>query len=253
VAAAFEFSRRDRQQAGTLLAGGLAFRFFLWLLPAILSVVGLLGLIQAIWGIDVRTAASNAGLSGPAAGVVADAVRQGGKAWWVTLPLAIWLLLWFGAGAARAMRLASAVAWRTPLGHAPRFLRAAGAFTGIAGGMILASVPAKPLYGGGPATDVLAWILTLLVQTGLAFWGLVVLPRPSDATRRDLLPGIVVFMVGLGVLRIAGGVYFAHELHSRSSLYGSLGIASVFLVWLYLFGRVTVAGLMLNGILARRS
>src|SRR4051794_9761320 len=46
VAAALEAGDLDRRRAGSLLAGGIAFRLFLWLLPASLFVAALAGLVR---------------------------------------------------------------------------------------------------------------------------------------------------------------------------------------------------------------
>jgi uncharacterized BrkB/YihY/UPF0761 family membrane protein len=252
VAAAYELGHRDRQAAGALLAGGLAFRFFLWLLPLTLAILSVLGMLRTIAGKEAAETAEDAGLSHAAAKAIADGVSQTGKAWWVLFPISLWLLLWAAAAAARACRLVSAVAWRVPPGRRPNMLHAAGAFTGVMGGMILVSLVARPLFAGSAGTDILAWLLTLAAQGALIFWGVTTLPRPAGIGVRDLIPGTLLFVAGLAVLRIVGGVYFARELDKVASLYGSLGLSVVFLTWLYLYGRITVAGLMLNGVLVRQ-
>src|SRR3954447_7179098 len=50
VDAALEAGDLDRRRAGSLLAGGIAFRIFLWLLPAALFVAALSGLIRPTGG-----------------------------------------------------------------------------------------------------------------------------------------------------------------------------------------------------------
>jgi uncharacterized BrkB/YihY/UPF0761 family membrane protein len=252
VAAAFTLSERDRQQAGALLAGGLAFRFFLWLLPLALTAVCIVTAVRDIGDVEPAEAAKTGGLSSAAAAAIADAVKQAGKSWWLLLPVALWLLAWAAAAAARAMWLVSAVSWRVSPGKRLPTLRAAGAFTGIVLGMMLCSLLARPLFSGSALTDVLAWLLTLAAQAAIAFYGLTKLPRPPDITPRDLVPGVLLFVVGLAGLRVIGGWYFAREIGKVADLYGSLGLSVVFLTWLYLFGRFIVAGLMLNGVVARQ-
>ena len=48
VRLAYQTYERDRRQAGALLAGGIAYRLFLWLLPTALFVVGVVGLLATI-------------------------------------------------------------------------------------------------------------------------------------------------------------------------------------------------------------
>lgn len=252
VAAAFTLSQRDRQQAGSLLAGGLAFRFFLWLLPLALVIVCTLGAARDFAHVDPVEAAQTGGVSAAVAASISDAVKGAGRAWWVLLPLALWLLFWAASTAARSMRLVSAVAWRVSPGKKPPMVRAVLGFTGVIVGMIACSLVTRPLFAGAAVTDVLAWLLGLGGQAALAFWGLTTLPRPPEVRPIDLLPGALLFVVGLAGLRIAGGWYFAHEIGKVSNLYGSLGLSVVFLTWLYLFGRFIVGGLMLNGVVYRQ-
>jgi uncharacterized BrkB/YihY/UPF0761 family membrane protein len=47
-------------------------------------------------------------------------------------------------------------------------------------------------------------------------------------------------------MRVATSVYFAGRLERVSDLYGAIGLATVFMVWLYLVGRLVVAGTALN-------
>jgi hypothetical protein len=49
VDAALEAGEIDRRRAGSLLAGGIAFCVFLWLLPAALFAAGVTGLFRFTW------------------------------------------------------------------------------------------------------------------------------------------------------------------------------------------------------------
>src|SRR4051812_49851470 len=50
VDAALEAGDLDRRRAGSLLAGGIAFRIFLWLLPAALFAAAVVGLVRPTGG-----------------------------------------------------------------------------------------------------------------------------------------------------------------------------------------------------------
>src|SRR6478736_9741332 len=65
--------REDRDTGGALLAGALAFRLFLWLLPAGLVVVAVLGFSSAE---QVRSDLTGAGLGGFMASTIAQATAQ---------------------------------------------------------------------------------------------------------------------------------------------------------------------------------
>jgi uncharacterized BrkB/YihY/UPF0761 family membrane protein len=252
VAAAYEVGQADRQQAGALLAGGLAFRLFLWLLPLSLLFVAVVGLFHDLSGTDPADAAKAFGLGVAFAGTVAKGVEEAGRASIVLLILALYLLALASASAARSFRLVSAVAWRMPAGKRAAWLKSAGVFTGIT--LAIASVIplSRPLFSGALATDILAWVLMIAGQGAVAWYAMTLLPRPSEIRPVQLVPGAVLFTVGLAILRLVTTLYFAPHLGSVTDLYGSLGLSAVFLTWLYLLGRLAVAGLMLNAILARR-
>ena len=70
-----------------------------------------------------------------------------------------------------------------------------------------------------------------------------------------MLPGGVVVAIGVLVTRLITVVYFVGRLDRVDDLYGALGVASVFLAWLYIIARLWVAGASLNasGHIASRS
>src|SRR4051812_18986544 len=75
VDAALEAGDLDRRRAGSLLAGGIAFRIFLWLLPAALFAAALVGLVRPTGGASPARVAQSLGL----AASVASTVEQAGS------------------------------------------------------------------------------------------------------------------------------------------------------------------------------
>src|SRR5437588_462551 len=80
VDAALEAGDLDRRRAGSLLAGGIAFRVFLWLLPAALFTAGLLGLFQPSGSAQPEHVARKLGLGASVAAIVRQATKQSHKA-----------------------------------------------------------------------------------------------------------------------------------------------------------------------------
>jgi uncharacterized BrkB/YihY/UPF0761 family membrane protein len=60
------------------------------------------------------------------------------------------------------------------------------------------------------------------------------------------MPGAALLAVGLSLLRFVTSVYFVGRMERTGDLYGALGVAAVFMVWLFLIGRLVVAGITLN-------
>ena len=82
VTEAHSSTRRSRPASSTaagrarLLAGGIAFRVFLWLLPAALFVAALGGLVQPSGDASPERVAQDLGLAASVASTVAEATRQ---------------------------------------------------------------------------------------------------------------------------------------------------------------------------------
>jgi uncharacterized BrkB/YihY/UPF0761 family membrane protein len=139
-----------------------------------------------------------------------------------------------------------------PAGNRQSVVKSAGAFTGVAAGLIATQSLALSLFAGTGVMDVLACLLTLLMQGAVALLAVSHLPRPKQIKVVELLPGVALFVAGLGVLRLATGLYYAPHVGRITDLYGSLGLAAVLITWLYVLGRLAVARLTLNAVLARR-
>ena len=61
-----------------------------------------------------------------------------------------------------------------------------------------------------------------------------------------MLPGAVLFGVGVQLLHLVTVVWIAKSLESKSETYGALGAALTILLWAYLLGRLITAAASLN-------
>jgi uncharacterized BrkB/YihY/UPF0761 family membrane protein len=236
---------RDVRAAGGLLAGGLAFRLFLWLLPAALVAVSVLGVATRYSGESASEVARDAGLSVVVAATVANGVRASGAGGLWALAFGIVLLLWASAGAARALRVAASLLWQAR--PAPwRWMRAALVFMGLAMASISLQTLVGGLWAGGILTSLVARLLTTAAIIAIVWWALFLLPHDPRATWWWQGPGATLVGVGAQVLAVVTSVYFAGKLDRVDDLYGSLGIATVILAWLFLIARVAIWGIGLN-------
>jgi uncharacterized BrkB/YihY/UPF0761 family membrane protein len=243
---AYEAIERDRRQAGALLAGGIAYRLFLWLLPTALFLVGLVGLIADLSSRSPERVAADAGLGAALAVTVAQAVEQSGRGAIYILLLGGVLMLWAGRSAVKALRLTSAVAWRLRPPPLTRALIASLTFTGISVGLLLLSGLLPLLHRGPLVADIFVEALTLAGVIAVAVWVQSSLPHPEGMQWTAFLPGAVLLGVGASLLRIVTEVYLAGRLGRVDDLYGALGLAAVFMAWLYLIGRLIVAAIAVN-------
>ena len=95
-------AERNRRVAASVLAGGLAYRLFLWLLPFGLVVGGALGFLNAG---STEKAVSRGGIPGAVSNAVGDASRSAhSNSWWL-LAVGVPLLLWAGFSGAKHVQL----------------------------------------------------------------------------------------------------------------------------------------------------
>jgi membrane protein len=251
VDAALEAAELDRRRAGSLLAGGVAFRAFLWLLPAALLATGSLSLFHRVGGGEPATVVHEVGLVGVVASSVAGASQQSDTATALLLAIGAGFTVYFGMSLVRALRVAFVLAWDLPFGRRPALLRD-GVLVSLA---LLAqagsSAAASWLRGQAGVAGVLVTVAAALL--GSAIWlGVQLLLPHGDAPWTALIPGTVLIYVCLQLLHVATVYYFAGKIESEGHLYGSLGIAATLLLWLYVMARTIVAGGFVNAALWRR-
>jgi uncharacterized BrkB/YihY/UPF0761 family membrane protein len=78
------------------------------------------------------------------------------------------------------------------------------------------------------------------------------MPRPPGVPWTALVPGACLFAVGFIAFNLAVSLYFAPRAARASTVYGSLGLALILLVSLFLFARLAVAAAELNATLWER-
>ena len=241
VRLAYQAYERDRRQAGALLAGGIAYRLFLWLLPTALFVVGVVGLLADISSTNPEQVARDAGFGAALAVSVAQAAQESGKGSLSLLLLGGVLALWAGRAAVKALNLTASVAWgMRPIPLTGGLMKSL-TFSGVCIGLMLLPRLLAVLHGGPFAVDLLIELVTLGGMVALSLWVQSILPHVDDAPWTAFLPGAIVLAVGADLLRLVTQVYFAGRLGRVDDLYGALGLAAVFMAWLYLIAPLIVA------------
>lgn len=243
----FRWLLRDKEIAGGVLGGGLAYRFFFWVLALSLLLTGGLGFASRA-DEDVEALAADAGLADSVQSTVATAAAQSESGRWWLLLLGAFFTLWFSFGLLRALRLVHSAAWRIapqPIRNVPRAVA-----------LVAASPFALALLSGGAGwiranVGFLPGLLaTLAASIGfglLWLWVSMRLPAP-DVPWTAFLPGAVVFAVGLEALHLFTAYYLAERLANQSELYGALGLAGSLLFYLFLVGRGVVWSAELNAV-----
>jgi uncharacterized BrkB/YihY/UPF0761 family membrane protein len=239
----------DRRRAGGLLAGGLAYRIFLWQIPLALFLVSAFGLATELSGDDPADLARKTGMTAALAGAISQAVAASQSARWWLLILGAFLTVWAGRGVYRGVRLVSELAWET---RAPRGSSLKGSLAvtgfGVLAVALQAFLPKISETLGIPG--LVRFALGLMLASSLAFAVLRLLPR-ADVPWTSILPGAVLMGVGMRLLGLAASTYFAYRLDHSNDLYGALGLAVVMMLFLFLVARLFVAAQFLNATLHR--
>ena len=252
VAAVLGSAQLLSEAGGGLLAGAIAFRFFLFLVPGVFVLVMGLGLGADLSGSDPRGAARTAGIAGLAATAITSSSSSSTATQWVTFGLALFALAVGARNLVKALWVAHALIWQVPRRKPRHTGRAAAAlFVGVVLELLAVRL-ADALRGVSLPAWVLALALSALVPAGL--WlaaSRTLLPVQPGAGWRQVLPGAVLFGVGVQALHVVTVVWITASFESKSQAYGAIGAALSILLWAYLLGLVVTAAAALNATLWR--
>jgi uncharacterized BrkB/YihY/UPF0761 family membrane protein len=245
----FDVLERDAVVGGGLLAGALAYRLFVLLLPTALLLVSGLGIYADAAHKTPATVAREAGLQGLIASQVA-ATASGGARWLVFL-LMVPAILYALAKLYRAVAITHALVW---LGSG-RGVRLTAKGVALLGGVSMMTLVASQAVGWIRRNSELGGLTALVVYLVLVggAWLIFAAALPHrDARRTALIPGAA--LVGAGVLFVnVFNVYVTTRLvEDRANTYGALGIAAALLFSLVLVGRLMVVSAELNAALQDR-
>ena len=230
---------RNRRVAATVLAGGFAYRIFLWLLPFGLIVGGGLGLADAR---STEDAVEGGGIPAAVSNAIGDAARASqSNSWWL-LAVGVPLLLWAGFSGAKAIQLIHSLVWDEPPPK-PKPLQMSLAFTGMVCAFLAAVALTWWVRDDWPG--LLAPVITLTPLAAMWLWASLHLPH-RDAPWQALLPGALVVALGFQVLHEAVGHFLVPKLEKSTSLYGDLGATTTFLFFMYMTSILIVAAPVLN-------
>lgn len=253
VDVAFSAHERDRRVVGSVLAGAIAFRLFVYLLPLFLSVVTVLGIVVGFSQDVSDDVGENLGMSRAVVDSVATASQESNRSLWILVPLTLWAIFTAGLGAAKVLFAIHRLAWERPVDERmPKRWMAPLVTFGLAlvGGGTVAGTQALRQRSDGLGLGFV--VLQLAVLIGCWLVASMLLPHDPAAGWWDLLPGALLVGGGFWLLHLVSAYFLAHRIANASELYGSLGVAAALLAWLYILGRLMVGSAMLNATLWER-
>jgi membrane protein len=248
--ACFEIVDRDVELGGGIIAGALAYRFFIWLLPLALVAVAGLGFAADAAEQTPKQAVDELGLAGLVSSSVASAAEGSGR--WYALLIGIPILVWATRSMLRALIGTHRLLWTDARKRAPKPTVLA---TLRLLGLILVYGAATVFASAVRANDEIGGILTttVIAVPYAAIWLLVSIRLPHrDAPWTALIPGALVLAVGLEALHIVTAYFLGPWALSKQGTYGALGVSAGLLLGLFLVSRLIVASAVINATLWER-
>ena len=245
VRAALGLVESDRRTGGSLLAGGLAYRIFLFSLPLGLFLGSLLRIVSDVTEEPAGGLASKVGIGATLARAIGKASEASGRGAPLLLVMGAFLLLWTSRSMWKALCITSEIAWgirddrrKTPVNIVLLTLF----FLGIT----LLPAALSFLYKGNFTVDVVATLITTIAFAMAAALGFSKLPRIEGVPWTSLLPGALIMAIGIELLHVVTAIYLASRGERTIDLYGAIGVGAVLMGYLYLMGRIVVGALFAN-------
>ena len=241
--------RRDRESAGSIAGSAVAFRLFLFFVPFMLFVVGLLGFITN-W-VDADSAYEQTGLTGTVAVQIDSALTQPNSSRWFATILGLFGIAWAGRSLSKVLGVASCLAWRLPV-QAKASMRIVGAIVGLVTGMALVALIVNRIRIDFGLIVAGFSFLAVAAIFGLAWLTVsVMLPRGTNDPGA-LLPGAVIVGSTIAGMHSVSQLYIPNHLARASALYGAIGLTVVTLGWFFILGRAMVLAMTLNAVIYER-
>jgi uncharacterized BrkB/YihY/UPF0761 family membrane protein len=250
VDAIFEVIDRDSEVGGGIIAGALAYRLFIWLLPFGLVFVGGLGVIAGASSDSPRGVASKLGVGG----IVSSSLDSASKSHsaWYALIVGVPILLYATRSVLRVLIGTHRLAWGDVQRARPKptFLDAAKLLGVLIGYFVLAGFAAWA-RAHSHAAGLVATIAVIVGFTGLWLWTSIRLPH-REAGWVDLLPGAMTVGIGVGILQVVAAYLLGPYALQKQGTYGALGLAAAVLLGLWVLGRLLIGGAEINATLWER-
>lgn len=251
VGAGFDIADLDVHVGGGILAGAVAFRMFLFLVPFVYVCFTLLGWLAKGINQNPEHLAKVLGITGILASAVVNTQSIGVASQILLLVGASFAMLVTANSLVKTLFVVHWLVWGVPRAK-PSGFRPIGTTIGIAFVMTVVSVATNALRTHLGLTGSL---LVVLLVTGIAFvvwwWVSWQLPHAS-VSPRQLIPGAIFVALGADVMHVLTTYWIGAVIARKSNTYGAIGIALAVLLWVYVFGRILVASAGINATLWRR-
>ena len=240
----------DTKVGGGLMAGALAFRLFIFLVPWVLFAFTALGTAAVVSNSSTADMARKAGIAGVMAkGVVnTESLTTGQR--WTLLAISGYAMFMAARSVVGTLVTAISMSWQVPR---PKFKKNRAAVVFIVFMTVTTYLTSwlGHLRSTLPTPGVALTVAWLAVPLVAGWWLMWKLPHAS-APVWALLPGAIVFAIGIQTMHLITVVYISGYAASKSETYGVIGVALAALLWCYLICRLATGCAVLSAALWRR-
>ena len=239
---------RDKEAAGSVVGSAIAFRLFLFFVPLLLFVVGVLGFFaELVSAQDV----DDAGITGTIAAQINTALDQPNSTRWIAVFLGLFGMASTGRTLSKALAQASCLGWRLPM-RTKASVRVIAATIGLLAGIgVVTAIVNRIRQEAGIAVAGVSFAAVLVVYVVGALLLATLLPRPTSDPG-VLLPGAALVGLTITGLQAVSQLYLPDRFSRASELYGAIGATVVTLGWFFIAGRAIVLANALNAAVFER-
>lgn len=239
---------RDRAAAGPVVGSAVAFRLFLFFVPLLLLLVGLLGFARGTIGPEHL---DTAGIGGSAATQIEAALDQSNSSRWFATLSGLFGMLSAGRTLSKTMAQASILSWGLSARPKPS-ARVVGGVVGVIVGMALVALIVNRIrISLGLGVTGLSFLAAMALY--LVAWMVVFALLPRNTSELSvLLPGAVLMAATITGMQAVSQLVLSDRFSKASNLYGSLGASVVVLGWFFFAGRAIVLSMTLNAAVHER-
>lgn len=244
----WEVGRRYRRLNGSVLAGHLTYRLFLWLAPVALLLIAAFGLgVTSDLGLDAVI--SDAGLNETTSQTFVDQASTSVLyAFWIGL---VGLLL-ASYGLLKALHYVFAQAWEVEIVPRRGIVAAIAKFLAASLLVLLVLLVIATVREQGVVLRVGAaagsWVMYAVLGLAVTWF----LPRRSS-TVVDLLPGALLIAVGVTLLHLVAQYYLPYRVSESSQVYGTLGAVFAVLFYLWCLAMLLVGAALCDSVWTDRA
>ncbi len=241
---------RDRDVFGSVLGSAVALRLFLFEIPGVIFVVGLL---TALGGKNAVASMLDAGsVTGSVADEVQSAAQTAQRSSVVLIVSGLGLMLWAGRSLTKVLSACSAGAWRL----SGRDGRATARMAASVSGLLIVTIIVVGVINRFRDGTGIAIATTSLAVGGVFYavgWFVVswTLPR-GTSDPGALLPGAVLLGASMAGLHWFMQYYLPEKISRASETMGAFGLAVALLGWLFIIGRLMTATFVLDAVIFER-